>query len=344
MPKQRTQPKRTVKSNNSMDTVMCSVLDQLKKLNDRLDCQDKKIEEIANRQSQQESPKNGELPSSSRPQQMNQIEDVVTPAHQHINEIAGPSVVNVPSPASPSIAPVCPQHGARVPASSLPLVDIVPQNLRKDILKGKDINLVQLLLPARERSTFVGSREINIGDETLVLKPLADNRLKRALTITEFIKAFNIYKNVICDQYPLRREELERYTSNMINVATTYPGFAFYDYHLEFSARAAHHLEHDNILLDWGVMDNRLLTQVTAGRKANTCSLCSGFDHTAQLCHLATTSNNIRKMDNSQKPVCKIFNSSTGCMYKDRCRFLHICSVCKSREHSAVECAKKLRA
>ena len=80
---------------------------------------------------------------------------------------------------------------AQVPSSSLPLVDIVPEHIRQDIIRGKDINLVQLLLPTRERGIVASSRAIKVGDETLHLKPLSDKRLVKQLTVQEFVKAFN---------------------------------------------------------------------------------------------------------------------------------------------------------
>ena len=149
---------------------------------------------------------------------------------------------------------------AQVPSSSLPLVAIVPEPMRQDIIRGKDINLVQSLLPTRERRNFISSWEIKIGDETLHLKPLADKRLARQLTVQEFVKAFNIYKNVLCKSFPSRRGEMVRYMSSIIHIGTKYPGFAHYEYHLEFSTRAAYLKEHHNTLVDWGIVDDRLLT------------------------------------------------------------------------------------
>lgn len=224
----------------------------------------------------------------------------------------------------------------RVPSSSLPMMDIVPENVRKDILKGKNINLAQLLLPARERGIFTGSRDITIGDETLSLKPRTDDRLTKQLTIQEFIKAFNIYKNVICEVFPDRRLEMDKYTSNIIEISAKYPGFSFYEYHLEFAGRAAFFLEHHNIAVDWGCTDDRLLTQVVAGRKANTCALCNAFDHTSRFCPL-----NADKAVNNvgSNKTCMKFNSQAGCTF-DPCRYAHKCALCNGN-HTSHKCHVK---
>lgn len=219
----------------------------------------------------------------------------------------------------------------RVPSSSLPMVDIIPENLRRDILKGKNINLAQLLLPARERGMFVGNRDIKIGEETLTLKPLKDERLLKHLTIQEFIQAFNMYKNVLCEVFPDRRNELDEYQSNIIGISAKYPGFSFYEYHLEFAGRAAFFLEHRNIAVDWAIMDERLLTQIVAGRQANICSLCNAFDHSTRFCP-----KNAEKTGYNNSRTCSYYNTARGC-HRKSCAFKHECSKC-SGQHSMQNC------
>ena len=225
---------------------------------------------------------------------------------------------------------------AQVPSSSLPLVDIVPEHIRQDIIRGKDINLVQLLLPTRERGIFASSRAIKIGDETLHLKPLSDKRLVKQLTVQEFVKAFNIYKNVLCESFPNRREEMDSYMSSIIHIGTKYPGFAHYEYHLEFSARAAYYKEHHNTLIDWGIIDDRLLTQIVAGRRANTCALCGGYDHTTSLCELTEDG----KKTKETPKLCSFYNSPRGCRNAS-CTYTHACSICKKSGHVRDKCGMK---
>ena len=79
--------------------------------------------------------------------------------------------------------------------------------MRKNIIEGKDVNLAALLIPYY-------SGPMNNDDRLSVdnchnRKP--DPRLNRNLSLNEFMKAFGIYKNVMCQAYPSRREELDMY-------------------------------------------------------------------------------------------------------------------------------------
>ena len=69
-----------------------------------------------------------------------------------------------------------------------------------------------------------------------------DHHLDRALTITQFYKAFGIYKRVMCEVYPLRKPELDLYKADIGNIFQHY-GDIFYQYHVQFSKQAAAYLE-----------------------------------------------------------------------------------------------------
>ena len=220
----------------------------------------------------------------------------------------------------------------------------MPEQMRQDIIRGKDINLVQLLMPTRERGTYVSERVIKIGEESLHLQALSDKRLTKLLTVQEFVTAFNIYKNILCDAFPGRRRELDRYMSSIIHIGSKYPGFAHYEYHLEFSARAAYFKEHRNILVDWGVVDDRLLTQIVAGRRANTCTLCGGFDHATSLCGLTNEGKKAQGTTNTPK-ACTFYNSPRGCKKEGwQCEYSHVCAFCRSATHTVEKCIKRNKA
>jgi hypothetical protein len=63
----------------------------------------------------------------------------------------------------------------------LPHLDLISTPLRRQILEGKDVNLAALLIPYFECADW------------------DDQRLKRSLTIQEFITAFGRYKRVMCE-------------------------------------------------------------------------------------------------------------------------------------------------
>ena len=319
------QPTRRAKQTGSVEEVLVTVLDELRRLKEQV-----QVTTDNNSASNDVQPTVEAMESTSqeKPQPCSDL-----PTNYMPNSMLGQGNATMWTIGNNPIVVASPSKP--VPSSSLPLVDMIPDNLRKDILRGKNINLAQLLLPARERGVFMGARDIKIGEETLTLKPMKDNRLTRHLTIQEFIKAFNMLKNVICQQFSHRREELDKYMSHMIEISSKYHGFAFYDYHLEFAARAAYYFEHQQIMIDWGSLDDRLLTQVVSGRKANTCALCQSFDHVTTFCHLAAAD---QPKTRTTDDICFQFNSLSGCPRKGLCKYSHLCKKCKSSGHTLQQC------
>ena len=86
----------------------------------------------------------------------------------------------------------------------LPQMDLISPSIRKNIVEGKDINLATLLIPYYEVHTSEKEKE--------------DLRLKRNLTIAEFLTAFGKYKRVMCQAFPNRRDELDSYEANIIDI------------------------------------------------------------------------------------------------------------------------------
>ena len=81
------------------------------------------------------------------------------------------------------------------------------------------------------------------------LKRTRDHRLDRSLSITQFYKAFGIYKRVMCEAFPQRRNELDLYEADVGNIHEHY-GEIFYQYHIQFTKQAAAYLE-KGIKVDW---------------------------------------------------------------------------------------------
>lgn len=52
----------------------------------------------------------------------------------------------------------------------------------------------------------------------LLKRQQRDHRLDRALSITQFFKAFGIYKRVMCVAFPQRKHELELYEADIGNI------------------------------------------------------------------------------------------------------------------------------
>ena len=262
-------------------------------------------------------------------------------------------------------------QGIGVPSSALPQIEIVSPALRNDIIQGRDVNLASLLIQGFTSDGELGQRTAAAGDDVVPLKPLRDHRLTRQLTITEFVKAFTIYRNIMCEVYPHRRSELDSYLRLIVDMATDFGGNVFYEYHRMFSARAASYLIDYGIKIDWSRRDNDMYCKLFAGRRANSCDLCGSMGHPTGFCPHAATENqrNFRKQEKKSpqgnqnhvtmsksagkgdtygRPrvmygnveICNNFNSARGCQRGRECRLAHLCLTCKGAEHSMSECAK----
>lgn len=243
-----------------------------------------------------------------------------------------------------------------VPSECVPHLDIVQDNIKKKIWEGKDVNLASLLIPKfdNEKNTHEsGHQTINIK-----LNDQEDVRLHKSLTISEFITAFGKYKRVMCVKFPERRVELDRYEANIVDVSNVY-GSKFFEYHCQFSARAAAALRDHNIKVDWAIKDNTLLTMVAGNARMNACNLCNSTMHPSAFCpQLATSKNTFSNMSNvnknnlkvidrygrkrimfNDKEVCNNFNERS--CYRPSCQYAHVCSVCHASTHGANSCTRK---
>lgn len=75
------------------------------------------------------------------------------------------------------------------------------------------MNMAELLIPK-----FESDKPNNI---TINLIKQEDQRLHRRLSIAEFITAFGKYKRVMCQRYPERRVQLDRYEA-IKSISITY--------------------------------------------------------------------------------------------------------------------------
>lgn len=229
-------------------------------------------------------------------------------------------------------------------AETLPFIETVHPTLRKQIIEGKDINLAALLIP------YYTGRHAD-SSEIIKNKDKVDPRLQNSLNLPQFIQAFGIYKNIMCEVFPSRREELDLYERDIVDMASRYGGKAFYEYHKMFSAEAAAHLHYANRKVDWSVRNNKLFTTVFVNQKAFSCNMCYSSLHNSAFCptHLEEKRPNHSPLNRGRdvkgrsrvtfqgKEICNNFNGQKGCHYA-RCQNLHICITCK-KEHPQHTCS-----
>ena len=246
-------------------------------------------------------------------------------------------------------------HGYAI--ESLPTVETISPKLRQNIIQGRDINLASLLIPYYTGPCNEEQDEAFTTPCGAIKQP--DSRLNRVLTLGEFVQAFSIYKNIMCSTYPQRREELDRYERDIIEMATRYPGSGFYEYHRQFSLRAASHLRFNNTAVNWAIRDNTLFCNIFANSRPNICNICYSTLHSTGFCpkqngqmnfkgrpmspNIPSPQSNIdirgrNRIFHRGQEICNNYYGDRGCFSK-RCNYIHVCLDCKG-EHSRAVCQK----
>ncbi|CAG2201868.1 unnamed protein product [Mytilus edulis] len=88
----------------------------------------------------------------------------------------------------------------------------------------------------------------------------------------------------MCSKFTNRRIELDRYEANIIDIYNVY-GAMFYDYHCQFSARAAAALRDCNIKVDWSIKDTTMLSMVAGNAKREKVDTPINVDELKQQLH-----------------------------------------------------------
>ena len=237
-----------------------------------------------------------------------------------------------------------------IPADHLPHIEVVSSAVKAQIISGKDVNLAALLIPGFNGDII--ERVITVGSDVYPLKPLTDTRLNKSLTLGEFVKALGVYMSVMCSTYPQRREELNQYLADLVDMSSQFAGFGFYDYHRLFSAKAAAALA-KRIKVDWSKRDTMLYTTIFAGQKANACEICKSISHVTAFCGHTLNKNNYSGPGNANrrekdvqgrsisyfqnKQICNNFNAGRCKLSSSACFFAHVCSKCKDPSHAACQ-------
>jgi hypothetical protein len=197
-------------------------------------------------------------------------------------------------------------------------------------------------------------------DFTSLYLKSTDPRLHRSLSLPEFILAFIRYLNVMTEMHSERRAELTSYLLFIVKLGVQFPHPLFYEYHKNFSRKAASVLFTQGRKIDWSLRDDDLYFQIFAGRRARTCEKCSSVDHTSEFCpsilhadlktDLFTSTYNDSRSRNTvwprfkrtpvftadQREICFNFNGPRGCS-NAACQRAHACLKCQ-QPHSQKDC------
>ncbi|CAC5388734.1 unnamed protein product [Mytilus coruscus] len=153
----------------------------------------------------------------------------------------------------------------KVSAGMFPHIQTVSQTQRQNIEEGKYINLVFLLIPVNENQS--DTQQIEADGSILLLKP-KDHRLQRDLSIHEYIEAFNMFKNIVCE-FEDRRVELDMFLQDIIEMVTKFKGNIFYEYHKAFAKKVAAIKLTKGLTVDWSIRDEKLYSSICLGKAIN---------------------------------------------------------------------------
>ena len=171
--------------------------------------------------------------------------------------------------------------------------------------------------------------------------------------MAEFNVAFGVYRDIICEVYPERRFELDTYLAILSDLAISYGGNLFYEYHKSFSAKAALYIQKFNQRLDWATVDLALISRNFTGHHPLSCSVCGAFTHTVSLCPQTANEktqvprqvkpeerDQVIKTPSRETPLCINFNENV-CKFAN-CRYMHACSYCGDGHPRSV-CPRRTR-
>ena len=155
----------------------------------------------------------------------------------------------------------------------------VSPKVRSQIVQGKDVNLASLILP-----NPVCDKQLVGNDQFPAVIRSSDPRTLRTLDLCDFVLAFGIYRDILCEVFPDRRQELDTYLSLICELKRRYGGTIYYDYHKAFSAKSATFISRFNTRLDWSCLDTELLILHVGGHRALTCQMCNQVGHSVDAC------------------------------------------------------------
>lgn len=146
---------------------------------------------------------------------------------------------------------------------------------------------------------------VDCGDFSVILRD-NDPRLSKSLTLAEFNVAFGVFRDTICEVYPERRQELDTYFAIISDLAMSYGGTLFYDYHKSFSSKSAMYIQKFNQRIDWSVVDLALISRHFTGRQALSCSICGSFSHSSTLCPKSAFQVNAAQLQATGLPLANL--------------------------------------
>ncbi|CAF1606511.1 unnamed protein product, partial [Didymodactylos carnosus] len=95
----------------------------------------------------------------------------------------------------------------------------------------------------------------------------------------------------------------------IVKMVTTFPPPLFFEYHKQFSSKAAAILSTSGVKIDWSVRDDKLYFSVFAGRRARNYDHCQAVDHSTDFCPAVSRLNPFTLL---QHPLLQVSSAPTS--------------------------------
>ena len=202
----------------------------------------------------------------------------------------------------------------------------VPKSLLEMILRWEFIDLAELVPSQSLHDQMIDTQA------RFALFELIRPKRKQIESITVWTKAYTVYVATLLRKSPEQASELLAYQLTIIKAAQQYDGLQWraYDTHFRVAAAATGNR-------GWSKVDVDLFFTGRAKAVA-CCHVCDSTQHLAANCPVKKRE--LSSQSGSSVPkrrrswASDLFNSSSVCSFRPRCRFRHVCG-----SHSAKTCS-----
>ena len=169
-------------------------------------------------------------------------------------------------------------------------------------------------------------------------------RMKRSLSILEWLQAYSIYVAVMSSKFPNRIPDLMGYQSLIIEAHLECKNDCWIGYDRRFRQQAASQPDRP-----WAAVEPTLWNLAFAGQaKSSRCKHCFSLSHQSAECELSPELLPKTYQNTQRRLICFRWNETTGpsCPYPN-CKFLHICYICARNpaitnvSHKAIHCPQQ---
>ena len=228
----------------------------------------------------------------------------------------------------------------------------IPKKLVNKILNLEFIEMYELLPE--------NWPDIMAEDESRFYATFGKKKPPAVTNVLTWVECYSSMVSVLSSAYPTYIPEFMAYMSIIIKCQKRFEGLGWFAYDRAFRRQVA-----TTKNLQWSKTDSTLFSLAFTGKakQITMCDLCFSTNHGTAQCpeamgpapfvpwqqwqpimpQCSNPRNEYRvpasSKDNNIGKICGLFNSKGGCTYGKKCKFGHVCSMCKGN-HTRSECSK----